>query len=105
MGATCGSGILSSAADVLVIRVLRGLTAVNGVCEMCMCLALGDMGGEGGEWIRVLGLSFTIPVGTGRVVDVCLCLGCGGVGGVGGDWVGAWTRVWSNGVVLCLCEL
>ena len=50
-----------------------------------------------------LGLSFTIPVGTGGVLDVCLC--CGGVRGIGGEWVGAWTRVWMGGVVLCLCEL
>ena len=33
-----------------------------------------------------------------------MCVGCGGVGGVGGAWVGAWTRVWKGGVVLCLCE-
>ena len=44
-----------------------------------------------GEWMRVLGLGFTNPVGTGGVLDVCLYLGCGGVGGV--EWVGAWTRV------------
>ena len=42
------------------------------------------MGGEGGEWMRELGLGFTNPVGTGGVLDVCLCFGCGGVGGVGG---------------------
>ena len=42
---------------------------------------------RGGEWMRGLGLGFTIPVGTGGVLDVCLCLGCGGVGGVGGDRV------------------
>ena len=33
---------------------------------------------------------------------MCLYFGCGG--GVGGEWVGAWTRVGSGGVVLCLCE-
>ena len=27
-----------------------------------------------------------------------------GVGSVGGEWLGAWTRVGSGGVVLCLCE-
>ena len=48
---------------------------------MCMCLAQGCVGGEAGEWIRKLGLSFTKPVRTGGVLDVCLCLGCGGVGG------------------------
>ena len=72
---------LSSTGDVLV----RG---VGGVCDMCMCLARGGVSGEGGEWMRELGLGFTNPVGTGGVLDVCLCFGCGGVGGVGGEWVG-----------------
>ena len=61
-------------------------------------------GSVGGEWIRGLGLGFTNPVGTGGVFDVCLYFGCGGVGGVGGEWVGAWTRVWTDRVVLCLCD-
>ena len=39
---------------------------------MCMCLARGGMGGEGGEWMRGLGL----------------CFACGGVAGVGVEWVG-----------------
>ena len=38
--------------------------------------------------MRALGLGFTNPVGTGRVLDVCLCFGCGDIGGVGGEWVG-----------------
>ena len=60
-----------------------------GVCEMCMCLARGSVGGEGGgEWMRGLGLGFTNPVGTGGVLNVCLFFGCGGVGGVGGEWEG-----------------
>ena len=46
-----------------------------------MCVARGGIGGEGGEWMRVLDLDFTNPVGTGGVLNVCLCLGCGGVGG------------------------
>ena len=41
----------------------------------------GGVGGEGGEWMRGLGLGFANPVGTGGVLDVCLYLGCGGVGG------------------------
>ena len=49
-----------------------------------------------------LSLGFTNHVGTGGVFDACPCLGCGGVYG---EWVGAWTRVWKGGVVLCLCEL
>ena len=56
MRGTRGSGVLSSTGDVLV----RG---VGGVCDMCMCLARGGVGGEGGEWMRELGLGFTNPVG------------------------------------------
>ena len=44
---------------------------------MCMCLARGSVGGDGGDWMR--GLGFTNPVGTGGVLNVCL--GCSGVGG------------------------
>ena len=70
MSGTCGSGVLSSTGDVLV----RG---VGGVCDMCMCLARGGVGGEGGEWKRELGLGFTNPVETGGVLGMCLCFGCG----------------------------
>ena len=73
MSGTRGSGVLSSTGDVLV----RG---VGGVCDMCMCLARGGVGGEGGEWMRELGLGFTNPVGTVGVLDMCLCFGCGGCG-------------------------
>ena len=85
VGGTRGSGIVSSAAGLLWMSVVRGMRGVGGVCEMCMCLARGGVGGEGGEWMRVLGLGFTNPVGTGEVLAVCLCLGSGGVGGVGGE--------------------
>ena len=44
MGDTCGSGIVSSAADVLWMSVVRGMRGIGGVCEMCMCLALGSVG-------------------------------------------------------------
>ena len=44
MGGTRGSGVLSSAGDVLEMSVVRG---VGGVCDMCMCLARGGMGGVG----------------------------------------------------------
>ena len=57
MSGTRGSGVLSSTGDVLV----RG---VGGVCDMCMCLARGGVGGEGGEWMRELGLGFL----------TCICL-------------------------------
>ena len=42
---TRGSGDLSSTGEVLEMSVVRG---VGGVCDMCMCLALGCVGGEGG---------------------------------------------------------
>ena len=87
MSGTRGSGVLSSTGDVLKMSVVRD---VGGVCDMCMCLARGGVGVEGGgvEWMRELGFGFTNPVGTGGVLDMCLCFGCGGVGGVGGEWVG-----------------
>ena len=47
VGGIRGSGMVSSAADVLWMR------AVGGVCEICMCLARGGVCGEGrGEWMR-----------------------------------------------------
>ena len=58
---------LSSTGDVLEMSVVRG---VGVVCDMCMCLARGGVGGEGGEWMRELDLGFTNPVwiwGVGRV--------------------------------------
>ena len=61
---------------------------------MCMCLARGGVGGEGGELMRGLGLGFTNPVGTGEVLDVCLCFSCGGVAGDLG-----WTMVYRSGVM------
>ena len=36
VGDTRGSGIVSSAADVLWMSVLRGIREVGGVCEMCL---------------------------------------------------------------------
>ena len=44
MSGTRGSGVLSSTGDVLEISVVRG---VGVVCDMCMCLARGGVGGEG----------------------------------------------------------
>ena len=41
------SGIVSSAADVLWMSMVRGMRGVGGVCEMCMCLSRGGVGGEG----------------------------------------------------------
>ena len=41
---TRGSCVLSITGDVLKMSVGRG---VGGVCDMCMCLARGGVGGEG----------------------------------------------------------
>ena len=46
MGGTRGSGVLSSAGDVLEMSVVKG---VGGVCDMHMCLARGGAGGVVGE--------------------------------------------------------
>ena len=37
MGGTRGSGTVSSAADVIVMSVVRVMRGVGGVCEICMC--------------------------------------------------------------------
>ena len=63
MSGTRGSGVLSNTGDVLV----RG---AGGVCDMCMCLARGGVGGEGGEWMIELGLGFTNPRDRGSVGHV-----------------------------------
>ena len=39
VGGTRGLCIVSSAADVLWMSVVRGLRGVGGVCEICMCLS------------------------------------------------------------------
>ena len=44
VGGTHGSGIVSSAADVLEMSVLRGMRGVGGACEMGMCLSRGGVG-------------------------------------------------------------
>ena len=42
-----GSCIVSSAADVIGMSVVRGMRAVGGVCEMCMGLAWSGVEGKG----------------------------------------------------------
>ena len=44
---TRGSCIVSRTADVLGMSMVRGMRGFGGVCEMCMCLARGGVGGEG----------------------------------------------------------
>ena len=68
----------------LEMSVVRG---VGGVCDMCMCLTRGGVGGVEGEWVTGLGLGFTNSGGTWRKWNMCLCFGCGGVGGVGREWM------------------
>ena len=59
-----------------------------------MCLARDGVGGEGGEWMRGLGLGFTNPVETGGVFDVCLCLSQNnGKSGVGGGGAGMFDTI------------
>ena len=70
VGDTRGSGIVSSAGDVLWMSVVRGVRGVGEVCKMCMCLARG---GVGGEWMRRLGLGFTNSVGT-ESCWTCACV-------------------------------
>ena len=69
MCGTRGSDVLSSTGDVLEMSVVID---VGGMCDMCMCLARGGVGGEGGEWTRELGLGFTNPVGTEGVLNMCV---------------------------------
>ena len=38
VGGTRGSGMVSNAADMLGISVVRGMKGVGRVCEICMCL-------------------------------------------------------------------
>ena len=45
IGGTRVSGVLFSACNVLEMSVVRG---VCGVCDMCMCLARGGVGGDWG---------------------------------------------------------
>ena len=54
VGGTRGSGIVSSAADVLWMIVVRGMRGIGGVCEMRMCLARGGVGGVGGVDERIV---------------------------------------------------
>ena len=51
VGRTHGSGMVASAADLLSMSVVHWMCGVGGVCEMCVCLAWGSVGGEGDERI------------------------------------------------------
>ena len=56
--------LLSSAAVVREMSMVRGMRGVGGVCEMCI-FGSGRCGWRGDEWLRGFGLSFTNPVETG----------------------------------------
>ena len=95
VGGTHGSCIVSSAADLLGMSVVRGMKGVGGVCESVWLRAAWEEMG----WIRGFGV-FICPVETGGVFDLCLWVavvwvvwgmwmvcGVGGVGGVSGERV------------------
>ena len=64
---TRGSCIVSSAANVLEMSVVCGMSEVGGICEMFMCLARGGVGGEGREGMRI-GFGLYQPVGIGPLL-------------------------------------
>ena len=106
MGGTRGSGVLASTGDVLEMSVVRG---IGGVCDMCMCLARGGVGGVGGECVTGLGMGFTNFGGTWGKWDRCVCVMVAVVWVVLGKsgWA-AWAGVWEDGVVLmfvCIVSL
>ena len=67
VGGTRGSSIVSSAADVLWMSVVRGMRGVGGVCVWLSAAWVG-----GGEWMRGLGFGFNNPVGTVFFGRVCV---------------------------------
>ena len=93
MGGTRGSGVLSSACDVLEMSVVRG---VGGVCDMCMYLA--RVGCGGGERIGFgLYQSWRNLGKVGYVVLVAVVLG--------GQWVGGFLQGLEGWGYVCVsCE-
>ena len=69
MGGTRGSDVLPSAGDVLEMSVVRG---VGGLCDMCMCLARGGVGGVGGKWTTGLGVVLANSGRTWGKWDMCV---------------------------------
>ena len=74
MGGSRGSGVLSSAGDVLEMSVVRGVGGVGG-----MCLARDCVDGEGGEWevfggdwMTGFGFGFINSGGTWGKWDMCV---------------------------------
>ena len=75
VGGTRGSSIVSSAADVLWMSVVRGMRGVGGVC-VWLSAAWVVSGCE--DWVLALTIRWEQ-----FFLDVCVCFGCGGVGGEG----------------------
>ena len=59
VGGTYGSGIVSTATDILWMSVVRGMREIGGVCEMCM-FSSGRRGWRGVKWMRELVLGLPI---------------------------------------------
>ena len=95
VGGTRGSGIVSSAADVLGMSEVRGMREVDGVCEMCICLA------RVGRWGKRIGFGLYQSCGNMEIVERAPVFGL--------RWcrwgVCRWLGPGSGGMVLCLCEL
>ena len=105
MGVTRGSGVLSSAGDVLEMCVVRG---VGGVCDLCMCLVWGGVGCVGVGWLGERnGFGVYQSWRKNGKSGICVCVLVAVVWvwvELGSGWA-AWARVWDGGVVLCLCVL
>ena len=85
VGGTPGSGIVSRATNVLWMSVVRGMRGVGEVCEICMYLTRGGVGGNG---VSGLSLGFNNPVRT-RECWTCVCvLIVMGLGPRSGGWGG-----------------
>ena len=60
------------------------------MCDMCMCLARGGVGGVGVSGLRDWVWALPILEEHGESgICVYICFGCGGMGGVGGELVGS----------------
>ena len=96
VGGTRGLCIVSSAADVLWMSVVRVMRGIGGVCVMCMCLVRGGVGGEGvsgrEDWVCALPILWD----QGKCWT-CVCVLVAVV--LVGSGYGAWTRAWRGNVL------
>ena len=99
MCGTRGSCVLSSAGDVQEMCVVRG---VCGVCDMCMCLARGGVGGVGVSGCQDWVWAFPIMEEHGESgLCVCFLWWCGWCWGRMGGRFGPGS--WRVGNVLSVC--